>query len=165
MFNIRMKVDEFLIENVCPEDVEFLHNWINEQNFKCDMKLKLGDYSETYESFLESYLSENEFFLKIMKEEKFLGIIKGRIEFVNPSEVWIMHFIIDQNFRGLNIGSQVITHLMKFFIEKFGMKYFYTMTNKMDENMLNFWKRNQFNILRYESTSINKPNMVILGKR
>lgn len=165
MFNIRMKVDEFLIENICAEDVEFLHKWINNQNLECDVKLKQGNYSETYESFLESYLSENEFFLKIVKEDKFIGIIKGRIEFVNPSEVWIMHFIIDKNFRRINIGSEIITHLMEFFIEKFGMKDFYTMSNSMNENLISFWKKNQFKILRYESNSINKLNMIILGKQ
>lgn len=164
MFNISMKVHDFLIENICAEDVEFLHDWINEQNLQWDMKLKLGDYNEIYDSFLESYISENEFFLKILKEDKFIGIIKGRIEFVNPSEVWIMHFIIDKDFRRRNIGSEIIGHLMKFFIEKFGMKAFYTMSNSMNQGLIKFWRKNEFKIVRYENISINKANMIILGK-
>ena len=90
MFNIDIKFENFSIMNVEEEDILKIENWMdNQQGFNIDVGLNYGT-NELYERYLECYMSEGEYFLKVLCGSKLIGIIKGRIEFKNPNEVWIM---------------------------------------------------------------------------
>lgn len=148
MFDIDINFDDIYISNIEREDIIPIQKWINIQQSSHTEEEKPLGLKEFYERFLEYYVSESEFFLKINLGEEIIGVLKGRIEFKNPNEVWLRYFIIDNRFRGKGIGSLVIKEIIKYFSNGFGIYDFYAAITGDDERVFKFWKRNKFKLLR-----------------
>lgn len=108
----------------------------------------IDNLDELSERFWESYISECEFFLKINKREKLIGILKGRMEFKNPNEVWIWFFYLNDNYKDTDLGSKIITELIKYFSEEYGTDIFFTRVAKNDSLNISFWKEVGFETVR-----------------
>ena len=151
MFNIDIKFDDISIVNVEKEDVFKIKNWINNQHV-----YNIGDglnYStrEFYERYLEYYVSEGEYFLKVLCGSELIGIIKGRIEFKNPNEVWIMCYLIESRMHGDDVSTTIINEFSKHLYENYGICNFYTFAKANNNEMLKLWKNNNFKISRVTS--------------
>jgi len=168
MFKIDIKFDDISIINVEKEDVFKIKNWINNQNgYSIDDGLNYGTH-EFYERYLEYYVSEGEFFLKILCASELMGIIKGRIEFKNPNEVWIMCYMIEPRMHVADISSTIINEFSKHLYENYGICNFYTFAKANNIETLKFWKNNDFEISRVTSNFLEmdskEMDMLILKK-
>lgn len=155
MFDIHIDIDNISISSIEREDIIKIQKWINHQNsnFKDITKpLKLREF---YERFLEYYVSENEFFLKINKDNNLIGVLKGRIEFKNPNEVWLWYFLLDNDYRGKGIGSQIIKSVENYFSNNFGIYNFYAGVCEKDTKILKFWNKNNFKLIRVSKDFFN----------
>lgn len=108
----------------------------------------IDNLEELTERFWESYISECEFFLKVNKKKNLIGILKGRLEFKNPNEVWIWFFCLNESHRNMNLGSEIIDHLTEYFFEEYGTNIFFTRIVKNDYDNVRFWKNVGFQTVR-----------------
>lgn len=169
MFDVNINMDDIKICSIQKEDIEYIKNLLSFQNFT--NKKDEVNQDELYQRFLEYYISENEFFLKISSNNKLIGIIKGRIEFKSEGELWIGYFYIDKNVldeKGNYIQNRIMNVLIKFFIDEYGINDFYTTISDDDEQSLKMWKEYGYKVLResqsyYEFNGILR-DMLILKK-
>ncbi|MCB2288714.1 GNAT family N-acetyltransferase [Clostridium sp. CS001] len=169
MFNIDIKFDDINIINVEKEDVINIENWINgQQDFNVNALNNYG-IKEFYERYLEYYISEGEYFLKVLFSGKLIGIIKGRIEFKNPNEVWIMCYLIEFRLYSCEISTKIIDEFLKHLYKNYGICNFYTFVSTNNHGMLEFWKSNNFDISRITSNFLElnskEEDILILKKR
>ncbi|MEA4827948.1 MAG: GNAT family N-acetyltransferase [Clostridium sp.] len=148
MFDIKLKFNEIEIVSIEKEDLLNIYKWLkNESEYMNEYDMNLVDELQFYERFLEYYVSECEFFLKINQCNQLIGIIKGRIEFKNPNEVWITYFILDSNVRNAGLGSEILQAIVKYFNKDFGIVNFYAKIEEFSQS-IDFWKKNNFSILK-----------------
>lgn len=168
MFNIDIKFDDVSIMNVEKEDILKIKNWINkQQDFNIEARLNY-DIKEFYERYLECYVSEGEYFLKVLLGSELIGIIKGRIEFKNPNEVWIMCYLIENGLYEADISNIIINEFSKHLHGNYGMCNFYTFSSSNNNAMVEFWKRNNFEKSRITSNFLKidseDKDIIILKK-
>jgi len=146
MFEVSMQFDDINISSIESEDLECIQNWLNlEKEFSKKNNL---EFQDLYKRFLEYYASECEFFLKINKCNKLIGIVKGRIEFKNPNEVWFSFYLLDSNERGRGQGSRILNSIIRCFNERYGISKFFVAALANEVDMLKFFKKNKFELQR-----------------
>lgn len=155
MFDVHIQLEDINISSIEKQDVLDIQKWINYQTCNSTDRDKPLPLTEFYERFLEYYISESEFFLKINLGDKLIGVLKGRIEFKNPNEVWLSYFILDHNLRGRGIGSKIIDNIKNYFLHNFGIDNFYTGVCEKDTRILKFWKKNNFQLFRVSKNYFN----------
>ncbi|MBU3189771.1 GNAT family N-acetyltransferase [Clostridium bowmanii] len=151
MFNIDIVFDDVSILSVEKEDIFHIESWINRQqvfNVEAGKNYAIKDF---YERYLEYYVSEGEYFLKILCDSELIGIIKGRIEFKNPNEVWIMCYLIEFRLYDDDISTKIINEFVKHLYKNYGICNFYTFVSAKNHDMLKLWKNNNFEISRVTS--------------
>ncbi len=164
MFNIELVFDDVSIMSVEKEDITNIENWISrQQEYNIDA---IQDYGikEFYERYLEYYVSEGEYFLKILRKSELIGIIKGRIEFKNPNEVWIMCYLIEFKLYDFDISTKIINEFLKHLYKNYGIRNFYTLASAGNIGMLKIWKNNNFELSRVTSNlfEINSKDKDVL---
>jgi len=168
MFDINFSVDDINVCSMESSDVVSAMEWLEAEKRKGNLYDEYLNIGELKERFLESYLSEGEFFLKIIKEKKFVGIIKGRIEFKNYNEVWIGYYIIDRQLNIESLDSVILGNLTNYFDKEFGIDSFATMVPEDNLVAKAFWSRNGFSLVRvsenYFESSGKDVNMLIFRK-
>lgn len=168
MFDISFDIKDEDIKVLSIEKSDLLNTqiWINNQEGEYfQNKIQIDDL---YERYLEYYISENEFFLKINKHNKLIGILKGRVEFKNPNIVWIKLFVIDEQFRSMGIGSKIINEFSQHFFNNYNIKRFYIGLIQKNYRALNFFEKNKFKIIRIVdsfSNTYNQENSLLILKR
>ncbi|EGO87574.2 GNAT family N-acetyltransferase [Clostridium botulinum C] len=148
MFDIKLEFDNINIFSIEKQDIKLIYKWIrwNNQYLRNEDNINIT-YNEFYEHFLEYYFSECEFFLKIIKKNRLIGIFKGRTEFKNPNEVWIKYFLIDKDYRNYGLGSRILNEILKYFSNDCGIFNFYTKIKYDENNYTKFLLKNNFYIL------------------
>lgn len=149
MLDVDIRIDDINISSIEKNDLIYLHEWFQTQ---AEYTENIDDNSlsvqELNERYLEYYLSENEFFLKILFENKLIGILKGRLEFKNPNEMWYLWFVLDYKFREKGIGKKIIKLSMNYFYSEYCIDDFYCVEIINNLRTINFWKNNGFKVLR-----------------
>lgn len=168
MFNIDIMFDDVSITSIEREDITKIEEWINKQQvFSMEADHDYG-IKEFYERYLEYYVSEGEYFLKVMRESELIGIIKGRIEFKNPNEVWIMCYLVELKFCDADSSATIINEFIKHLNKNYGICNFYTFVSVDNHNMLKLWKANNFEVSRVTSDFLDMnsqgKNILILKK-
>lgn len=149
MFDVNLSFDDVCISSIMKEDIKLIERLLNSQKCCIDSNIQFSiDQDELYQKFLEYYMNECEFFLKINKAGSLSGILKGRIEFKNPNEVWIWYFLLDGNIRGEGLENKVIDNIMLYFNKVYGIRDFFTGVQSRNENILRFWKDNGYKVIR-----------------
>lgn len=167
MFDIRLKFEDIEILSIEKEDLGRIHEWyVKEENSSHKFQGESINENQFYERFLEYYLSECEFFLKIIRNKELVGIMKGRIEFKNPNEVWIGYFMLDNCFRGKDLGSKVLKEIIKYFCIECGICNFYVKVKEKNFSFISFLRKNKFEVLRFsqEQGKSIKNSFVVLTK-
>lgn len=162
MLDIKVAFDDIKMSNIEKEDIVSIQELINSQNQYLDHEVNCTmELDELYERFLECYISENEFFLKINKENRLIGSLKGRLEFKSSNEAWIWYFFIEKNLRCKGIGSRILKEFMEYVKNEYGVKDFYATIVGKSGSVMNFWKENGYEILRISKNyyNINGENM------
>lgn len=167
MLDINLIIDNMTVSSVQKEDIPYVYDYFKNQ---CKLKKEELEISNIYEKFLEYYVSENEFFLKIntKKTNEILGIVKGRVEFKNPHEAWIWYISLNQSIRSKGIGSIILKKLSIYLKEEYGVREFYIRIIKENSYKLNFWTKNGYEIIRvskdFYKINDKRINMFILKK-
>ena len=149
MLDVDIKIEDISISSVEKNDLVYLHEWFRTQSMytKNIDEVSLSK-KELHERYLEYYLSENEFFLKVIRGDKLIGILKGRLEFKNPNEMWYLWFLLDYEFRGKGIGKKIIKNSMNYFYSEYCIDNFYCIEIISNIRTIKFWKDNGFKVLR-----------------
>lgn len=149
MLDVNIKIEDIIISSIEQKDLIYLHEWFETQSQHTenidDNSLSIKELNERY---LEYYLSESEFFLKVTFENKLIGILKGRLEFKNPNEMWYWWFLLDHRFREKGIGKKIIKHSMNYFFSEYCIDNFYSVEIINNSRTIKFWKDNGFKVLR-----------------
>lgn len=154
MFDIEIAFEDIEISSVQKEDVTDIQNWMQEQMSK-NAEIVWTNIEELGDRFLEYYMSENEFFLKIVKDKKIIGILKGRVEFKNPNEVLIWCYILDTELRGKGIGSRILFEVINYFENDLGIYDFSTSIIDGSKGAERFWMKNKFELHRISKSFFN----------
>ena len=169
MFDINLSIDDINICSMESSDIVPAMEWLETEKRKGNLDEKHLNIKELKERFLESYLSEGEFFLKIIKEKEFVGMLKGRIEFKTSNEVWIGYYIIDEDMQKKGIDSILLKHLTNYFDKEFGIYSFFTVVSEDNLETKAFWNRNGFSLIRvaenYFENDGQNINMLIFRKK
>jgi RimJ/RimL family protein N-acetyltransferase len=169
MFDIVINFEDINISSIEKEDIGYIQKWINlQETYEEKMMSKPLDIDEFYQRFLEYYMSESEFFLKILKENKLIGIFKGRIEFKSTNEVIIWCFILDNVYRGSGLGSKILSRLLEYFKVNLGIEHFSTGIVDGNSKVMKFWNRNKFDFHRRSKSYFDfdgeKKDMLLLKR-
>lgn len=157
MFDIKLKVNDIELMSIEKDDISETYNWFNaESNYLDRDNFDKVSESQFYDRFIEYYLSECEFFTRLMMNNELIGILKGRIEFKNPNEVWIGYLLISERYRNKKVGTTVLNSVINYFNTDLGIFNFYIKLKKNDMDSLNFWKKNGFIV----SQLSNENNLV-----
>jgi len=147
VFDVNLEYDGVQICSIEVKDISIIQQWLLSEVTSEDIA-EAPSYEELKERFLEYYLSENEFFIKLLKENELLGILKGRVEFKNPNEVWINSIVLNKKYRGMGIGSTILEALLNYFHSSFGIKNFFSSICAHNEAGMKFLLKNKFKLLR-----------------
>jgi RimJ/RimL family protein N-acetyltransferase len=169
MFDVNIHFDDINISSIVREDIVNVQRWINSQQlYEGEALSKSMDLKELKERFIEYYMSENEFFLKIKKCGELIGIFKGRVEFKTPNEVLVWCYMLDKDFRGSGLGTRILNEVIGFFKENFGIMNFSTTMVKGNSEATRFWTKNKFQLLRITKNFFNiegkSLDMIILKR-
>jgi RimJ/RimL family protein N-acetyltransferase len=165
MLDIKIEFNDIKVSNINKEDLIEVQKWM-----ECQKNLlpEETDADDLKERFLESYISECEFFLKINKHSKLIGILKGRLEFRNPNEAWIWFFYINDSYKNTEISNITAKEIMKYFFSEYGIDIFFIRIIKEDKEILNFWKCLGFKSVRmvknFYSIDGKYKDMIIMKK-
>jgi RimJ/RimL family protein N-acetyltransferase len=145
MLELEINFNDINVSNVEKKDLTQIQAWM-----EVEKQFVYGENSleELYERYLESYISECEFFLKINKKNELIGILKGRLEFKNPNEVWIWFFYLNNEYRTIDVGVKIIQELINYFFDEYGIDIYFTRIIKADGENVGFWKNIGFKIVR-----------------
>ncbi|QGU94904.1 GNAT family N-acetyltransferase [Clostridium bovifaecis] len=155
MFYINLEIQDIKISSIEKEDLEKVYQWLScEDSFI--------EYRQFYERFLEYYLSECEFFLKINKNSNLIGIIKGKVEFKNPNEVWLSYFILESRMRNQGIGSEILNGIINYFFKDCGIVKFYVKVKENNFKSLVFLRKNNFSPIKL-SQGIGDKNVILIS--
>jgi RimJ/RimL family protein N-acetyltransferase len=156
MFDINICFEDISISSIEREDVIQIQKWINSQDiYNGSALVKPLDLEEFVERFIEYYMSENEFFLKIKKSDELIGVFKGRVEFKNPNEVMIWCYIINNSVRGMGYGTKILNNILLYFKNNLGIATFSTGIVEGNSKAMRFWNKSRFNLLRISKNFFN----------
>lgn len=149
MLDVNIKIEDISVSGVEKKDLIYLHKWF-ERQFEYTENIDKSSLSaaELNERYLEYYLSENEFFLKVTLCDKLIGVLKGRVEFKNPNEMWYIWFILDYKYREKGIGKKIIKTSMNYFYSEYCIDNFYCIETMSNSRAIKFWRDNGFKVLR-----------------
>ena len=115
--------------------------------------------------FIEYYITDNEIFLKLQREEEILGVLKGRIE---DDELIIWFFMLGYKYRGKGLGKEIINMLIEHFYITEGIKSFSAAVSSGNKVGAKFWENNDFEAVRITKNffeDIDKDKDLIIFKK
>lgn len=161
MLIINFRFNDIKIESIEKEDMIKVGNYISKKD---DFRENNFDFQEFNDRFLEYYISESEFFLKVEKDEKIIGVIKGRVEFKKENEIWFWYFNIDE-MEDKYLFSSILKRTIEFFKKEVAINNFYAVLEEKSPNIRTFMSNN-FKLSRVSKNFFEKGkenlDMIIL---
>lgn len=148
MLSLFIEDEDIVVKDIDKDDLEQIAKWFGDCDC-CRYKYAMGidkvmTIDDLYEKYLESLLNAHEYFLSININREMIGFIKGRVEYKDKDEVWIMSLFIDPSYQGQNIGSRAVSNMLREFNQKMGICSFYACLVKNNIRARKFWERNGF---------------------
>lgn len=140
MLEASLDFDDIEITNILREDLPAIA-----RKAEVDRHFSIARLDER---FLESYLSECEYFLKVLKGGFLIGLVKGRVEFKNPHEAWIWFYYIEEGLADSGLDAAIARQLLEYMKEEYLVKDFYIRVPMDDLKAIKFWKGMGFKTLR-----------------
>ncbi|MEF9952340.1 MAG: GNAT family N-acetyltransferase [Clostridium sp.] len=166
---MNIRLGDIIVRDIIYEDLPKIHSLLNESD---DTKSLLGkkeslQFDEVRERFLESLSSVSDFFLGIYKDSEIIGIIKGRFENKSSTELWILTFLLGENYREIGIGTLILKGVEKWFYNNYSIYRFCVFAYEDRIRAINFWNKNGYKLLRKTKIKhpLNAGAVVILDKR
>lgn len=147
MVNINFNYENYTFESVKESDFKELIEWMRKNNETDDITYSL-DSQVFYQRFIEYYVTDNECFIIIKKENNIVGVFKGRLDLEDKEELFVWYFTIDRKFRGKGLGSEIIERIIEYFESRYSISV--TKVGIVEDNRgaLNFWTSIRFTFLR-----------------
>lgn len=172
MLSIYIEDENIIIKDVEKVQLVQIAEWFN-GNEKEHYKYAMGmdgpvKYEDLYEKYLEVLVNAHEFFVGINVDGVLGGFVKGRVDYRNEGEIWIMAILIDKKFQNRGIGKRVAKLIMGEFVDKLGIKSFYTGIVKDNNQGRAFWESMNFREYRQSKgyfTFDNKSHDLIIMNR
>lgn len=167
MKEIYFNYGEYAFSSVAKSEIIEVSNWLIDNSKDCSFININKD--EVVVRFLESYFSEDEVLIKICKEERILGILKGRVEYSYKVDLLILLYIIENNERGKGVGRQALNLIIDRFSKDFKVTRVKTFVNKGCLSAIRFWESESFNndrvIKKYFVNNNNdSSDLIVLSK-
>lgn len=140
MLDVSFNFGDIEITNILQEDLSSII-----RRSESDKHFSIARLNER---FLESYLSECEYFLKISREGAIIGLVKGRVEFKNPHEAWIWFFYMDGGEDSGALARSVAEKLLEYLNEEYCVRDFYIRVPVEEHKAIEFWKGMGFKLQR-----------------
>lgn len=150
MLNVNFVYDNISVNSIEKKDMEKVGMWLSKKN---DINNKIFNLKEFNDRFLEYYISESEFFLKVEINNKIIGVIKGRIEYKNENQIWFWYFNIEEK----SLSSLVLKQTIEFFKNQFSIDDFYAIVDEKSE-LMEFYKDNKFILSRVSKNFFKSEN-------
>ena len=173
MFSLNIQNDNLYFRDIKPDHLPLILNWYNKvDNFKyatgIDSPISLGALHQKY---AETAICKDEFFAGIysLKEEKMIGILKGRLKYKGIDTVWISSIVIDNIYQQKGYGKSAIFLLLDYL--KINNKIGGVYLAVIEENAQGreFWKKQSFQELRkmenYLKLQNRNQNVIIMYKK
>jgi GNAT superfamily N-acetyltransferase len=148
LFSIDITYEDISITSINADDMNLVKSWLIEEQVKNNNEIDTLNIDDFYNRYVEYFVSENEIFIKIIKGNLLIGVLKGRMEFKEENEVWISFFLIDSKYRRIGIGSNILHKLKEYFDRKFGINTFYSKITSGDKMVEKFWQGCGYSFLR-----------------
>lgn len=155
MVEVYFGFENIHVSNVNEIDLREIMNWLDQRRFSMVMRGFCTSYEELYDRYLESLLSECEFFLKVKIDRKLCGIIKGTTEFKNPNKTKFYLMSFDDSLISEEKKKILLERLMHYFYDEYGISSYYSYVLQDDSNTLKFWKNNDFQVEDLHKDFIN----------
>jgi GNAT superfamily N-acetyltransferase len=159
--------DNIIIRNIESDELNEVLKCVNEseENFGALGRTSIFTYEDIEQRYLETLISSLEFFCGIFICDKLVGIIKGRIENKNVSEMWILSFLISNEYRSKGIGSQMLKSFENYFLQNYSTEKFCILALESSKSH-RFWTANNYKFSRITNlTNDMDLNMMIFEKK
>ena len=140
MLDVSFNFDDIEITNILQEDLSAIT-----RQSESDKHFSIARLNER---FLESYLSECEYFLKISHGGDLIGLVKGRVEFKKPHEAWIWFYYLKENGDGGQLARMAAEKLLEYLNEEYSVRDFYIRVPVEELKAIEFWKGMGFKLQR-----------------
>jgi Acetyltransferases, including N-acetylases of ribosomal proteins len=171
MLSLSIEDKDLTIRDIDKLQIDKITCWFNSniEKYKYAMGTSKQFTSEDfYEKYLEVLINAHEFFLGINMDGELIGFVKGRADYKNEGEIWIMSMLIGAPYQSRGIGSRALDLIIDEFNKKLGIKKFYACLVNDNIRGKAFWKRNSFSEYRSAKdffTIDNKSyDMVIMNR-
>lgn len=169
MLDVVIPIGNLYITNVLEDDIKEIGHWIKLQNYnKNDVKFIELNEKELYDRYLECYLSECEFFLKIKNCNKLIGILRGKAEFKKSNEITFVFMLLENNIADEEACS-IISALTDYFYNEYSINNFYSYVVDGVNNYMKSWEKNNFFVINRYNQYYNFNNraydMLLLQKK
>lgn len=168
MIDISFDFKDYKVSSVEEYGLEELNTWIKENNTEDNTCYSL-DSQMFYRRFLEYYVTENEYFLKIYKDNDLVGVFKGRLELESKNELFIWLFIIKKELRNEGYGSEIVEGVIEYFIRQYNIDTIKVGVIQNNLEGISFWDSKGFKIERiakdfFQDEKENGRNLVIMQR-
>lgn len=168
MLYVNFKYKDLELKSVEKKHLERLNDWIKNNN-KNDHTCYSLDSQIFYRRFLEYYITEDECFVEVYKNNEIIGVFKGRLEKKNKEELFIWFFAIDKNIRNKGIGSEVIDGIIRYFKENYNINSVEVGVVQTNIEGIAFWDSLGFDVNRIVNSffegEIEKSRNLVVMKR
>ena len=159
---------DYKFKSIRSSDVERVVNWIRDNIDEKESYYSL-DSDIFYRRFLEYYISENECFMEIYKNNQLVAVFKGRLEKMNHKELVIWFFVMDKLKRNEGIGTSIIDLNIKYFKEVHNIDDILVGVVQNNMEGISFWNSMGFDVSRisrnfFDGYEEKDRNLVIMKK-
>ncbi len=169
MLNLSFNYYPIYVKNILASDIEKISMMLNsDDSIACIIESDSISTDKLRLRFLEYYISDDDFFLKVLYRSEIIGLIKGRVCTEN-STAWISSFYIKNNHRRRGIAKFIYHEIESIVFNKYGISNMYVSTTPYNHNELLFWNNLGYRVNRvvndfYEYYDRKLP-MVMLNKK
>lgn len=156
MFDVKIDYQGISISSVEKNDIKNIKIWCNKQAIFVNGDKDYLGLKEFNQRFIEYYVSECEIFLKMMRGENLIGILKGRIEFKNPNMVWISCFILEHLYFENNEVDIILDRILDYFYSNFGVCKYIMAVSAEDKELIYILENSGFKVERVCSDLFQK---------
>lgn len=144
MLSLKVDNKDMVLEDIDRNELHKIVKWFENSDahrYKIAMGIdKPITYEDLYEKYLEVLVSAHEFFLSISLCGEMVGFIKGRVDYKDEGEVWIMAMFLDGLHQNTGIGKRALELIINEFKLKLGFSQFFACIVEDNIQAKAFWE-------------------------
>lgn len=150
MMPISIQDGDITIRNLKNSELVEVYNCVNQSH---DSLKALGRNSafsleDIKMRYLETLINSMEFFCGILYKDKIVGLIKGRIEYKEQNQLFIMSLMLIEDIRGKGIGTKTLGAFEDYFFKNFSTNKFCALIMENNKSAQKFWIKNGYKFIR-----------------